>query len=149
MWLSERLYHRTLHVLYDQENKKKKRDFEGFFVAVYKTFSQVFDCTLHGLLLAKLLAYGFDKILNYILTWVDRNKNEVGCTLNELMSILFDVPKGSALGPLLFIIYICDMFNNDHIGFRSYADDTTAFAYGGNLDQILDELEKHVTKISK
>ena len=68
MWLSERLYHRTLHVLYDQENKKKKRDFEGFFVAVYKTFSQVFDCTLHGLLLAKLLAYGFDKILNYILT---------------------------------------------------------------------------------
>ena len=128
---------------------RKRRDFEGFFAAVYKNFPQVFDCILHGLLLAKLLAYGFDKILNYILTWVDRNKNEVGYTLNELMSILFDVPKGSVLGPLLFIIYICDMFNNNHIEFRSYADDTTAFAYGENFDQILDELKKHVTKIFK
>ena len=30
-----------------------------------------------------------------------------------------------------------------------YADDTTPFVYGENLDQILDELEKHMTKISE
>ena len=47
---------------------RKRTDFEGFFAAVYKNFPQVFDCILHGLLLAKLLAYGFDKILNHILT---------------------------------------------------------------------------------
>ena len=43
-------------------------------------------------------------------------------------------------------IYICDVFiPKGHIRLRSYADDTTDFAYGVNFDQILDELEKHMT----
>ena len=66
------------------------------------------------------------------------------------MSILFDVPQGSILGPLLFIILICNLFIlNDHLEFGSYADDTTSFVYGGNFDEILGELERHMAKISE
>ena len=122
------------------------RDSEGVFAAVLKKFFKLFVCILRGLLLSKLRAYGFDKILSYILTWVDRSKDKVRCTFSKLLS----VPEGSVSGPLLFIISICDVFIlNDHIGFRSYANDTTAFLFGGNFDQILDELEKHMTKISE
>ena len=122
------------------------RDSEGVFAAVLKKFFKLFVCILRGLLLSKLRAYGFDKILSYILTWVDRSKDKVRCTFSKLLS----VPEGSVSGPILFIISICDVFIlNDHIGFRSYASDTTAFSFGGNFDQILDELEKHMTKISE
>ena len=120
------------------------RDSEGIFAAVLKKNSKLFVCILHGLLLVKLVAYGFDKILSYILTWVDRSKNKVRCTFSKLLS----VPEGSVLGPFLFIISVCHVFIlNDDIGFRSYANDTTAFSFDGNFDQILDELEKHMTKI--
>ena len=77
-------------------------------------------------------------------------KTKVGSTFNELMSILFGAPRGSILGPLLFIIYICDLFIlDDHHEFGSYADDTTPLAYGENFDKILGELEKHMAKISE
>ena len=71
---------------------KKSRDSEGFFAAVLKGFSKAFDCILHELLLAKLNAYSVDEILNHIVTCVGGNKNKVGCTFSELMSILFAVP---------------------------------------------------------
>ena len=44
------------------------RDSEGIFAAVLKKIFKLFVRILHGLLLVKLVAYGFDKILSYILT---------------------------------------------------------------------------------
>ena len=47
---------------------------------------------------------------------------------------------------LLFIIYVFGLFIlSDHIEFGSYSDDTNRFVYGENSDQILSELEKHMT----
>ena len=66
------------------------------------------------------------------------------------MSDLFGFPQGSILGPLLFVIYVCNLFIiNNHLGFVSYADNTTRFVYEENFDQMLDELQKHMTKISE
>ena len=60
------------------------------------------------------------------------------------MSILFDVPQGYILRPLLFIIYICNLFIlSDHLEFGSYADDNIHSVYVENFDKILRELEKH------
>ena len=139
-------------LLYMIEKIRKIRDSKGVFAAVLTDLSKVFDCISHELLLAKLHAYSFDKIsLTFMHAYLSQRlqKTKVGSTFNELMSILFGAPQGSILGPLLFIIYICDLFIlSDHLEFGSYADDTTPFVYGENFDEILGELEKHMAKIS-
>ena len=47
---------------------------------------------------------------------------------SDELSVLFGVPHGSALGPLLFIIYINDIYNSTDLGkFVLFADDTNIF----------------------
>ena len=48
------------------------------------------------------------------------------------------------------MIYSWDLFIlSDHLDFGIYADDTTPFVYGEHFDQILGELEKHLTENSE
>ena len=115
------------------EEKRKTRNSKRVFAAALTDLSKTFDYTLHKPLLGKLHAYGFDKIsLAFIHAYLSqrKQKTKVGSTFIELMSILFVVPRGSFLRPLLFISNTCDFFIfNDHLEFGSYADDTTPFVY--------------------
>ena len=58
------------------------------------------------------------------------------------LEILFGVPQGSILGPLLFNIFLCDMFLIlDDVDFASYADDNTPYVTGESVDQVTYRLE--------
>ena len=109
------------------EKMKEARDTSA---AVLTDLSKVFDCLLHDLLLAKFHAFGFDlkslKVIHAHLN--DRIQvTKVGSFYSEILQIIYGVPQGSILGPLLFKVNLIDLTLADHYksDFYNYADDTT------------------------
>ena len=57
--------------------------------------------------------------------------------------IIFRVPQGSILGPLLFNIFLCDLFFiMKDTDFSSYADDNTPYRTAGTIEEIIKLLER-------
>ena len=114
------------------EKWKKCLDNKGSTGVVMTDLSKAFDCLTHDLLIAKLNAYGFDynslKLVNsYLSNRCQRVR--VNCSYSFWNEIIYGVPQGSILGPLLFNIYLSDLFifckDSD---ITNYADDNSPFS---------------------
>ena len=108
--------------------------------------SKAFDCIDHNLLIAKLDAYGFEKQSIYFLhLYITKRKQRmrVDSAYSSREMLLSAVPQGSMLGPVLFNIYICDMFFEmpKNIDFAGYADHNTPHAYSSNIEEVLEKLQ--------
>ena len=127
------------------EKWKKSIDNGGAFGALMTDLSKAFDCLSHELLIAKLEAYGFDeKSLKLIYNYLSNRKQRV--KINDSYSswreILYGVPQGSIPGPLLFNIFICDMFYFlENYELANYADDSTPYIAKRNHKLVIEELE--------
>ena len=115
--------------------------------------SKAFDCLSHEFLIAKLHAYGFNlNALRLVHSYLINRKQRT--TINTKYSsreeILFGVPQGSILGPLLFNIFLCDVFfimNETEIA--SYADDNTPYTSCQNIDNVIRTLENDSVRLFK
>ena len=65
-------------------------------------------------------------------------KDKVLSELSDIVNILSYVPQGSILVPILFILFLADLFfiNND-IDFVSYVDDTIPYGSGKNFSEVI------------
>ena len=111
------------------EKWKKAVDTKNVFVALLTDLSKAFDWLPHDLIIAKLNTYGFSfPILNLIQNYLANRKQriKISDSYGSLSDILFEVPQGSILGPLVFNIFLYDPFLIvKDANITSYADNNT------------------------
>ena len=74
----------------------------------------------------------------FLYTATSLKGNKVNNAYSTYSDILYGVPQGSILGPLLFNIYISDMFYDiDICDIASYADDNTPYISDFNLEEVI------------
>ena len=150
MWLSSGIQHSNC-LLVMIEKRRKIRDEKGAFSDVLTDLPKVFDCIPHQLLMAKLSGYWFWREISSFYFRVPQNpktENKNWSTFCEYLNILFGVSRSSILRPLLFLIFIADLFYlNYYLYFASYADDITPYICEQDFSSIINVLESNANTL--
>jgi hypothetical protein len=134
---------RYLYKMLSSLNEVKRRKMEAFLLLL--DFEKAFDSVPIPCMLIKLFDYGvrgkFLRVLHSFLTG-RRVKLKVNNYIGiERICELLGLPQGAVLSPLLFIIYIADLFKTQNLPLTirdctqcfKYADDGSVSIIGNNL----------------
>ena len=142
----------TVHAILDiistcfdnMENKK----FTGLLLL---DLTKAFDTVQHKILLAKLNYYGIRGVVNNFFESYLTNRSQaviIHDNHSSKSNIDIEVPQGSSLGPLLFLLYINDLPNCISCTPRLFADDICILVKANTSNELKYSLNYELAKIN-
>jgi len=119
--------------------------------AIIVDFSKAFDLVPHGRLLAKIANSGVD---TRVVVWIREflsgrtQRVRVDGKLSEEVRVTSGVPRGSVLGPILFLAYVNDISKNMESTIRLFADDCVIYKKIIKPEDM-DKLQRDLDRLGK
>lgn len=117
---------------------------------IFLDVAQAFDKVWHEGLIYKLrnmLPKQFvDLLQSYLTQRMFRIRQDD--KYSKLKPIHAGVPQGSVLGPVLYLLYTCDIPELENNTIATFADDTAIMATGVTHEEAVEEVQKAINKIS-
>ena len=144
--------HSTQMALLELTNKiVESFEHDSYAIGIFIDLSKAFDTIDHTILLSKLTNYGIRGIAHDLFSSYLSNRKQCtvyNCVESEYRTITCGVPQGSLLGPLLFILFINDIYRSSNfLSFIIYADDTNIIYSNKNLDQLCETANTEFTNV--
>ena len=131
------------------EDAKLALDDKKMIGVLFMDLSKAFDCLPHGLLVAKLKAYGLthsacELMGNYLSG--RRQRVKIAGTKSQWNFLDKGVPQGSIIGPLLFNIFLNDLFYFIERGtLYNFADDNSLACVASDVNELKVDLQHDST----
>ena len=144
----------TSHALIETVDSIRRLVDEGNYVmGLFVDLTKAFDTVNHEILLYKMNNYGIrGHANNFFGSYLSNRKQymSVNGTESKLSSINCGVPQGSVLGPILFLLYINDIYRAlKDCKINLFADDTCVFVSDPSMKDLMTKSKNQLSNLYK
>ena len=114
--------------------------------------TKTFDTVCHKKIVIKLDHYGIRKTAFKLMQSYLNNRMQyvyINNIVSNRRSVIMDVPQGSVLGPLLFLIYINDLQNYLESIPGLFADDTAVLIKASSMRELEIKINEELSRVSQ